>query len=378
MVEIFGTAEPRFESVRKTLERLIDEGGDVGGSVAVAVDGEIVADIWGGYHDDSRTDPWNRDTITNVWSMTKTVSALCALILVDRGQIDLDAPVATYWPEFAQNGKSGVLIKHLLSHTSGVSGWEQPIDISDIYDWETSTARLAQQAPWWEPGTASGYHAVNYGHLIGEVVRRVTGQKLGEFLATEVAGPLGADFHIGLSDKEIARISPNINFPPGPPADMSQVDMDSVMMKTATGPAPQVESSWTTDWQRADIGGANGHTNARGIVRLQSLVTNKGEVDGIRLLSPGTIDRIFEEQSNGPDLVIGSQLRWGIGYCLEYGEMPYIPNGRVAFWGGRGGSMVVNDVDRGLTIGFVQNKLAADSVGTPSSEAIVRSVYNAL
>ena len=378
MVEIFGNADSRFEPVRGVIAGVIDSGQDVGVSVAVAVDGKPVVDLWGGHVDEARTTSWERDTITNVWSITKTVTALCALVLVDRGLVDLDAPVAKYWPEFAENGKEGVLVKHLLSHTSGVAGWERPVDVTDLYDWETSTERLARQAPWWEPGTASGYHTLSYGHLIGEVVRRVTGKKLGEFLTTEVAGPLGADFHIGLPDEAFGRVSFSIASPPAAPVDLSQVDLESVRMRSVLGPVPPVSASFTDEWKRADIGAANGHGNARSVVRLQSLVTSEGEIDGVRLLSPDTIELIFQEQANGTDLVLGDNVHWGIGYCLEYTGRDFLPKGRVAFWGGRGGSMVVNDLDRGITLAFVQNRLAADSLGSPSSAAVIEAIYDAL
>ena len=169
MAELSGTCDARFDAVRDALQRNIDSGEDVGASLVVDLDGEIAVDLWGGFRDEARTDPWTRDTITNVWSTTKTVTSLAALMLVERGQLDVDAPVATYWPEFAANGKQDVLVRHLLSHTSGVSGLDQPAVTEDMYDWDKSTARFAAQAPWWAPGTASGYHALNFGHLIGEV-----------------------------------------------------------------------------------------------------------------------------------------------------------------------------------------------------------------
>src|SRR5204862_8128835 len=176
----------------------LDSEADLGASLAVTIDGEMVVDVWGGWADEARTVPWAENTITNVFSTTKTMTALAALVLIDRGELDLDATVATYWPEFAARGKAGIKVRHPLSHTSGVSGWDQPITLEDLYDWGNSTALLAAQAPWWEPGTASGYHMLNYGHLIGEVIRRITRQRLGKFFAAHLAAPLGADFHIGL------------------------------------------------------------------------------------------------------------------------------------------------------------------------------------
>jgi CubicO group peptidase (beta-lactamase class C family) len=283
------------------------------------------------------------------------MTALAALVLVDRGELDLDANVAAYWPEFAARGKAGIKVRQLLSHTSGVSGWDQPVSIEDLYDWDTSTARLAAQAPWWEPGTASGYHGLTFGHLIGEVIRRITGQRLGEFFAAEIAGPLGADFHIGLPLSEFHRVA-NVVPPASHPDDLTQVDPNSVEFKTKTGPAIKAAWSWTERWRRADIGAANGHGNARSVARLQSAVACGGEVDGVRLLSPQTIDRIFEVQSNGIDLVIGIPLKIGAGYSL-------LPEGRVCCWGGAGGSLVMIDVDRRMTFAYVMNKMAPGVVG---------------
>jgi CubicO group peptidase (beta-lactamase class C family) len=302
--------------------------------------------------------PWTENTITCVFSTTKTMTALAALVLVDRGQLDLDATVAKYWPEFAARGKGGIKVRHLLSHTSGVSGWEQLITLEGLYDWEKSTALLAAQAPWWEPGTASGYHGLTYGHPIGEVIRRITGLRLGEFFAAHIAGPLGADFHIGLPPSEFPRVANVV--PPPFPSDPPQRDPNSVAFKSQTYPTGfRAEWSWTEGWRRADIGAANCHGNARSVARLQSAVASGGEVDGVRLLSPQTIDRIFELQSNGIDLVIGTPLNIGIGYCL-------VSEGRVCAWGGLGGSTVIIDVDRCITFAYVMNKLAPAAAIAPA------------
>src|SRR5882762_6625144 len=213
MAHTEGTCDERFEAVREALAASLDMD-DVGASAAVYVDGEPVVDIWGGHTDQERTRPWERDTITNVWSTTKTMTALCALMLADQGELDFQAPVARYWPEFAAAGKEGVLVRHLMGHTAGLSGWTEPMKEEDLYDWEKATSLLAAQAPWWEPGTASGYHAVTQGYLVGEEVRRVTGQTLGTFFAKGVAGPLGADFHIGLAPEHDSRVAPVIPPPP--------------------------------------------------------------------------------------------------------------------------------------------------------------------
>lgn len=375
--DVQGTCDERFAKMRDLLAANIASGADVGASVAVAVEGEIVVDLWGGWADADRTTAWQRDTITNVWSSTKTMMALAALVLVERGELDVFAPVAKYWPEFAQNGKEAVEVRHLLSHTSGVSGWAQPVVVEDIYDWEASTSKLAEQAPWWEPGTASGYHALNQGHLVGEVIRRITGLKLGEFFAKEVTGPLDADFHIGLDPSQFHRAS-NVIPPPPLPMDLATLDMDSVMVKTFTGPAPDASVSWTPAWRQADIGAANGHGNARSVAQVQAIISNRGVAGGTTLLSEETIDLIFREQSNGTDLVLGLPVRFGIGFALPNEMVPHLPSGRVAFWGGWGGSSVVNDVDRRMTVTYMMNRMADGLLGDERGFGLVRAAYDAL
>jgi CubicO group peptidase (beta-lactamase class C family) len=380
MAEIHGYCNEPFGKLADVLAGLLDDGSDLGASVAVTVEGELVADCWGGWANVERTAPWERDTIVNVWSTTKTMTALSALVLADRGQLDLDAPVARYWPESAASGKDRVLIRHLMSHTSGVSGWAQPVERDDIYDWEKSTAILAAQPPWWEAGTASGYHALNYGHLIGEVVRRITGRSLGRFFAEEIAGPLDADFFIGLPtehDPRVATIVP----PPPIPFDFDAMDPESVAYKTFTGPsAADANVANTDEWRRAEIGGANGHGNARSVARIQAVVANGGSLDGIDFLSPATIDRIFEPQSDGIDLVLGIPLTFGIGYALPRADtFPFLPEGsRICFWGGWGGSMVIVDVDRRMTIAYMMNQMADGIIGGPSATALITTAYAAV
>jgi CubicO group peptidase (beta-lactamase class C family) len=374
MAEIYGTCENRFSALNGLLSASIDAGADVGASVAVTIDGEPVVDIWGGWADEQKTRPWQADTITNVWSTTKTMTSLSALLLVDRGELDPFAPVARYWPEFAANGKDGIEVRHLMAHTSGVSGWEQPITVEDLYDSEAAAARLAAQAPWWEPGTASGYHALNQGHLVGELIRRITGQSLGKFFAAELAAPLGADFHIGLDPAEFHRVA-NVIPPPPLPVYLDALDPNGPTFKTFTGPAVDATVAWTEGWRRAEIGAANGHGNARSVARVQSVLACGGEVGGRRFLSPETCELALQEQSNGIDLVLGVPLRFGIGYGLASPTVPYIPSGRTCFWGGWGGSLILVDFEPRMTIAYVMNRMEGGLVGDFRGEAIVNAVY---
>ena len=208
-VKINGKCEPRFESVKEAFTRNFEEGMEVGASFAVTINGKYVIDIWGGYKDRERTQPWEKDTICNVYSTTKVPTVLCTMICVDRGLLDLDENVVKYWPEFAQNGKENILVRQILSHTSGLAGFEEALTTPSkyLYDWEKATSLLAAQKPWWEPGTKSGYHAITHGYLLGELVRRVTGKTLGTFFKEEVADPLKMDFHIGLAEEHVPRVT---------------------------------------------------------------------------------------------------------------------------------------------------------------------------
>ncbi len=378
MAEIHGTCDERFESVREALARNLDSGEELGASLTLDIDGDILIDVWGGFRDQDRTVPWTEDTITNVWSTTKTVTSLAALMLADRGELDVDAPVARYWPEFAANGKQDVLVRHVMSHASGVSGLDQPAVVEDLYDWQESTSRMAAQAPWWEPGTASGYHALNYGHLVGEVVRRISGSTLKQFVAEQIAGPLGADFQIGAAESDWGRIA-DVVPPPPLPFDLAALDPASPAVRTITGPAPMAEAANTPGWRGADLGAVNGHGNARSVARVMSAVARGGEVDGVRLLGEETIDLIFREQQNGIDLVLGTPLRFGIGYGLPLRDaVPWIPDEKICFWGGWGGSMIVMDVGRRMTLSYMMNKMGAGVIGSERSNEYGQAIYDAV
>lgn len=379
-----GYADSRFDKVREALQRRIDSGAELGASMAIVIDGEMVVDLWGGWTDKEKNVPWQENTLTNVWSTTKTVTALAALMLIDKGLLNVNQKVAHYWPEFAANGKADIELRHILSHTSGLSGWEAPFQMEDLYDWERSTALLAAQAPWWKPGSASGYHAMTYGHLVGEIIRRVTGQKLGEFVAAEIAGPLKADFHIGLDKAHHSRVS--VNVPPAAPdtgattSDSAPVDPGSVAVKTFTGPALRFDIVGEEGWLNADIGAANGQGNARSLARIQSVISNDGEVDGIRLLLPKTIELIFQQQSSGIDLAIGLPLNFGIGYGLPQAEtVGFIPPGKRCYWIGAGGATVVNDIENRMTVAYAMNQLAFDlPLGSQSGAEYIKLAFEAV
>jgi CubicO group peptidase (beta-lactamase class C family) len=376
MAEVQGTCEPRYESVRATLAGQLDRGEDLGASVAVFVHGEPVVDVWGGWADAEKTRPWERDTITNVWSTTKTMTFLCALMLHDRGELDFHAPVATYWPEFAQAGKEKVLVRHVMGHTAGLSGWEEPLAAEQLADWDLCTQRLAAQAPWWEPGSGSGYHAVTQGYLIGEIVRRITGDTIGAWFAREVAKPLEADFHIGLPASEDHRVS---NVIPPPPIDFEGMEgqISELMIKTLTNPPLDASMAHHAWWRRAEIPAANGQGNARSVAAIQSIIAGKGEARGVRLLSAESTDAIFEVQAKGIDKVLGISERMGMGYGLS--NPPEIPGGpRTCYWGGYGGSVIIMDQDTELTVCYVMNRMESGLVGDMRGTNIVAAAVMSL
>ena len=375
MAEIHGSFDDGFAGVARALSASIDAGTDVGGSVAVVRGGRLIVDIWGGWADEARTRPWERDTITNVWSTTKTMTFLVSLVLADRGELDLDAPVARYWPEFAANGKQGVLVRHLLGHTAGLSGWDQPMTAADLEDWDKCTSLLAAQAPWWEPGSSSGYHAITQGYLVGEVVRRITGQSFGTFFAKEVAGPLGADFHVGLDPVHHGRVSDVI---PPPPLAFPEIDPASVLARSLGNPVMDATMAWTPGWRQAEVPAANGHGNARSVATVQAVVSHGGELNGVRLVSEATLARIFEVQADGIDQVLMVPLRMGMGYGLNGPDTPVSPNARACYWGGWGGSLVVNDLDAGVTMAYMMNKMGLGTVGDERAGALFGAVHAGL
>jgi CubicO group peptidase (beta-lactamase class C family) len=370
---IQGTCDERFKAVRAALAEALDTD-DVGACAAVYLDGEPVVDIWGGYADAARTIAWEPDTITIVWSTTKTMTALCALVLADRGELDLAAPVARYWPEFAAAGKQDVQVRHVLAHTSGLPDFDGPVTAGDLYDWPAVTARLAAQAPRWAPGTAAGYHSLTQGFIVGEVVRRITGRSLGVFFAEEIAGPLGADFHIGLPAEHDHRVSPVIAPPSSPSGDWVAAPPAAGLGSGAPARADpgggiRVSDGNSLAWRRAQIPSASGFGNARSVAAVQSVLACGGTVRGVRLLSPAGCALARQEQYRGVDQVLGATMRYGMGYAIfdrSYG------------WGGWGGSLVLVDPEARMTVSYVMNQMLDQGVGDYRALSIVVAAYEGL
>jgi CubicO group peptidase (beta-lactamase class C family) len=370
-IEVHGTVAPGFEEVREAFAANFDRGAEIGASFAATVDGRFVVDIWAGHRDAARTLPWEEDTIVNVWSTTKATVAASAAILADRGLLDYARPVAHYWPEFAQNGKAEVTVGQALSHQAGVPGITRPLP--DWYDWDAIVDALAAEAPWWQPGTANGYHAVTFGHLAGEVVGRIAGQTFGQFLASEIAGPLGADFRCGFGPEEDHRVAEMV-----PPATRESPPPDALIVRVLRNPPMDSRLANERAWRGAEIPAANGHGNARSCARIMSLLACGGELDGVRVLSQEAIERATTEQCYRPDLVLLQPMRWALGFMLSSRELPLGPSRRTFGHGGAGGSLAVADLDARASFAYVMNLMGSTTTGDPRGGSCAQAFYGCL
>jgi CubicO group peptidase (beta-lactamase class C family) len=382
-IEIQGSCDPRFARVHEVFSenfRLRDE---VGAAVAVALDGQLVVDLWAGHHDRERTRAWQRDTLVNVYSTTKGVTALAAHRLVDEGKLDLDAPVAKYWPEFAQAGKGGLPVRWLLSHRAGLPAVRKLLPNEALYDWEAMTSALAAEAPWWTPGSAHGYHAVTFGWLVGEVVRRIAGKSLGSYVRDTFAQPLGLDFHIGLAEREHARVADILQqVPPDPTGESAQLfarslaDPEGVTARAFANPPSMVLGPNVPAWRSAEIPGANGHGTARALATLYG----RAALGDGSVISRDAIERCRTEQSHGDDLVLGVHTRFGLGFMLRQESHA---GGRCLGAGafghpGAGGSLAFADPEQRLGFGYVMNRMGPRILLDDRAIALVEAVNGCL
>lgn len=378
MSKLQGHCDPKFQSIADMMAENIATGKEIGASLYLNLDGEEVIDLWGGWRELEHVSPWDEHTVVNVFSGSKPITSLAVLMLVDRGLIDVDAPVATYWPEFARNGKENVLVRHIMSHTAGLPAWLPPFSFDEAVDTERSTGRLAEQAPWWEPGTRGSYHASTFGHLMAELVRRVTGEPLRKFIDEEIAMPLGADFYLGLRDDQFDRAATvypakdaSKSVPPRQDAESAgePTEEEIISRRTREGSfSGTLGDEYTVfnspEWRRTEFAGSSGHANAKGLGRGMAVLANGGMSGGTKLLSQDTIDLIFREQANGIDAYYMKPIHWGIGYALapaeirERGPLPFLrPGARTCYWYGTGGSVALADLEKKLSFGYAMNQL---------------------
>jgi CubicO group peptidase (beta-lactamase class C family) len=392
-LHIQGTCDARFTAVREVFAENFKQRGDVGAAVCVYVEGEPVVDLWGGYANASRTRPWEHNTIASVASTTKGMVAICTHLLVERGLLDLDAPVARYWPEFAQAGKADLPVRWLLSHRAGLPAVRRDMPLQSLFDWHAYPSVLAATEPWWEPGTQHGYHALTFGYLVGEVIRRVSGTSVGQLFRAEVAGPLTADFFIGVPESEDHRAAEILPDPPPLPGDTTFRDTimrnpTSMAGRTFLNPPRGAAVTGSRAWRAAEIPSANGHTTARALARIYGALAEGGTLDGVRLLHPATIEAAIVEQSCGPDAVV-NHSRFGLGFMLPLPEhfrgagiglQPFGPNPRAfGHWGG-GGSVGFADLDGRVGFGYVMNQYKTGTPRNPDLRwpVLVEAVYASL
>ena len=379
-MEIHGNYDEKFKSIVDSFENQYKLDLDIGSSLAVTCEGELVVDVWAGSRDKDQTLPWEKDTIVNVFSSTKNVTSLCAYILADRDQLDFFAPVCQYWPEFAQKGKENILVSHIMSHSSGLPGWDEPVAGNDLYYPDKVAALFETQEPWWEPGTALGYHAISIGNLMGEIIKRISGKTVGNFFKDEIADPLDIDFHIGLEDKHHSRVAEIHQAVESNPEDIFELEEGSVMQKVMTNGIITAPDANTPEWRRAEIPAAGGHGNGRSIAESMALIANGGTYKGKRIFSEDLIQYALEEQVRGNDLVLVEPLRWGIGFGLPIDNaswMGYLEEG-ACFWAGWGGSMSIADTNKKVSFGYTPCLMEEGAIGADRSQNLVRTLANVI
>jgi len=380
---IEGNCDRRFEAVRTAFAGNFEKHAEIGAAVAVAIEGRVVVDLWGGHADEGRRSVWRRNTLVNVFSVGKGLAALCGLVLVHRGQLDLDAPVCRYWPEFAAEGKEGITVRQILCHRAGLPSIRATLPEDAMLHWEIMTEALAREAPWWPPGTRHGYHVNTFGFLAGEVLRRVSGRTLGTFLREEIAAPLGADVHLGLTTQDEPRVAemfwgPEMTPPPAPGPD-SLTD-EQLMIHNAYFNPPGLSGHGmvnTSPWRRAEIPSANCHASARGVARVYAVLAAGGTLEGIELVGRGTLAEAVVEHANGPDAVLCRASRFGLGFQLPQPERPLGPHRGAFGHFGAGGALGFADPEAGVAFGYVMNKMGP-RWQNPTTRNLLDAVYACL
>ncbi len=386
-IEIQGLCKDGFQGVKDAFADNFADHGEIGAALSLVVGGETVVDIWGGYADPQRTRRWERDTIVNVYSTTKGIVATCANRLIEEGRLDPEAPVARYWPEFAQAGKEALSVKYLLSHRAGLPAIDPVLTNDAVYSWDPVVDALAAQKPWWEPGSQHGYHAVTFGYLVGEVIRRVTGKSVGAYWREHFAEPAGIDFHIGFGPELDHRVADMVPAPlrmpsPDNPLGAALLNPASMTFKAfMITPEPMVNPMYmnSRQWRAAEVPAGNGHGNARALARLYGALATDGLLDGVHILAPGTVAEATKEQSYGTDAVIFFPTRFGRGFLLDIPELQISPSGKLFGHGGMGGSFGYADPDAGIGIGYTMNKMimSEDNVD-PRWRPIFDAIYRSL
>ena len=379
-----GTYDPAFEPVVEAFLENYRLDQEIGSAVAVMIDGKPVVDLWGGWRDASRARPWERDTIVCMMSVAKGVTAIAFNMLLDRGLVELDAPVARYWPEFAQNGKEGVLIRHLLDHTAGIPVLTtNPLWPGAMYDREAIVGALAQQEPLWPPGEVAAYHVHHQGYLLGEVMRRVTGKTVGPFVREEITGPLGADYQIGgMSVADQARCAeamPNMNARLFAAKDSEAPETLRALAFRQNPDEPWIATLNSEPFRTSEIASGNGHGNARSVARIYAPLSVGGTLDGVTLMSPTGVERMITEQHNQHERLQDRPYHQALGVLLNTPEAVYMgPNPRAFGHHGIGGSIGFADPDGHVAFSYSINKMHAVGDNGPRARRLIDALYGCL
>lgn len=377
-VEIQGTCDSRFAAVRDAFASNFADFDEVGAGVALTVEGRLVVDLWGGHADAARSRPWRPDTVVNVFSSTKGITSTAAAILSGRGQLDYDAPVTRYWPEFGRAGKEDVLVRHLFEHSVGLPYLAEGTTLPVVFDWAAAVRVLEAQQPVWTPGGRSGYHAYTFGWLTGEVLRRISGVPVGAFVRDEIAGPLGVDLFIGTPAAEAHRVAEVLVATRS--ADQPRTGAD-VLPTYALDLHEQANAAVNTpQFRQAELPAANGHTNARSLARIYGVLADKGRDGDAQLVDAATVDRLSVEAAGGYDTVLGRNIRRSLGFSLAMpsGLTGYGPNPRTFGHGGAGGSLGFADPDARIGFGYAMNRMRLDRDGDPRWLRLIDAVYSAI
>jgi CubicO group peptidase (beta-lactamase class C family) len=372
--QVHGTVEAVFEPVRNAFAANFERHGEVGAAFCVHQHGRRIVDLWGGVTAPGSGDPYTADTLQMVMSTTKGVVAIAAHLLAEEGRLDFDAPVAQYWPEFAAEGKGKMPVRWLFSHRAGLAAIDTALSAEDVYAWDPVVKALAAQQPNWEPGSAHGYHALTYGWLAGEVIKRVSEMSVGQFVAERIARPVGVEFWIGLPDALNGRVAPQIPAPPPSSADpfaARLADPTSLLHRAFTNPSGLFTAANTPAFRAAEVPAANGIGSARSLSRLYAACI--GDVDGVRLLKPETVERAMRTEAHGEDLVVGYETRYATGFQLSFPSRPMAGEGSFGHYG-MGGSMAFAHPARGLSFGYTMNQMLSPSGPDPRSTALIQAV----
>ena len=396
-MKVEGYCDPSFNSVKALFQKSFNSGFEFGAAIAVEIEEEMVIDLWGGKISKNSEDTWKEDTLVNVFSTTKGMVAICFLKLLEEGLVNLDDPVTKYWPEFGQGGKEAIPVRFLLCHKSGLCGIKKELPEGAWTNWNLIVSSLAEQEPWWEPGTQHGYHALTYGHLVGELVKRVSGQTIGEYFKKNIQEPLDVDFWIGLSDDKFDRVTdilkaktplidffmpilkriPQMSFyPPYLKILLNFFDPNTAQGSAFSNPPFDVVHANSKAWRNAEIPAANGHATARALAKVYGVLANGGSRDGVHILNPETIEKARSVEAEGKDLVLANiQSKFGLGFMLGTEHISMGPGESSFGHGGAGGSLAFADPDNKISLGFTMNQMHPGITAWKTANDIASLVY---